>query len=221
MSIMTKGGCLVLFTCLVCCWADQSLRLKYLQCVSYDSLSPRKVLVFPLNQTELKETGPYECAKSCLEIDSRYVFFMVHVPATGSFSNQLVCGCGTERALDSAPELLDSSCNLPCPQGSNGTINAVQLSASGEGSSKKLSESWFPDKPSAPSTSKGRLLSLPSGVSGLKNPNQNRKRPSPDHRTCGNGHGLLSVYEFLKNSSANNSQLKTLILVSILIIYNT
>lgn len=174
--------------------------------------------MFPLNQTDITVQGPLACAESCLEIDGTYVYFLVHVPASGSFVNKLVCGCGYLGVLQSAPDVLDSSCNLPCPQGGNDTVDAVQLTG-GIQTTEEMAPR-FPNKPSPSSHNKNRLLTVPGGVAGLKNPGQIRKRQPPSHRTCGNGHGLLSVYEFLQTNSANNSrQLRCLaILLALLIL---
>ena len=203
-TVVRDATFLLLLSCLVCCWATQLIELSYLQCVDVNSLSPRKVLAFPFNQTDLTKPGPSACAESCLEIDEVYVYFLVHVPARGEFANKLVCGCGIGGALVSTQELPDSQCNLPCPQGSNSTIDAVHLT--GGPAESEAAEPWFPDRHGATSTNKGRFLALPGGVSGLKNPGRIRKKPPANHRTCGNGHGLLSAYELLQTSSANNSQ---------------
>lgn len=213
-----KTTLLVLLSCLaVASWADDLPKLSYLQCVSAKSLNSRKFLIFPINQTDLQEPGPSACAKNCLQIDPNYYYFFVHIPASESrqigpsFVNKLVCGCGTADSLRSVPELRDSLCNLPCPLSSNQTVDAVQLTGGGDSQVVEEIQPWYPEKPSANSQNKIRLLTVPGGVSGLKNPGQIRRKPPASHRTCGNGFGFLSVYEFLHNNgSANNTQFQSL-----------
>lgn len=221
-----KTTLLILLSCLVVAsWADDSPKLSYLQCVSDSSLSNKKsqkVLVFPINQTDLEEPGPSACAKNCLQIKPTYYYFFVHVPAKGSpnFINKLVCGCGNIDSLRSVPEQRDSLCNLPCPLGNNHTIDAVQLT--GGDSQVVEDQSWNPDKPNANSQNKIRLLTVPGGVAGLKNPGQIRRKPAASHRTCGNGHGFLSVYEFLQNNAwTNNNQFPSLLFLLALIFWWT
>ncbi len=209
MSTVARETTFLLFLfSLVWCRATELPELSYLQCVDFSSLSPRKVLVFPLNQTDLTKPGPTACAESCIEIDETYVYFLVHVPARGDFTNKLVCGCGFAGIFVSVQELPDSLCNLPCPLGSNSTIDVVQLTGGSVESEATAMEPWFPDRQGATSTNKGRFLALPGGVSGLKNPGRVRKRPPATHRTCGDGRGFISAYEFFQTSSANYSQLK-------------
>lgn len=193
------------------CWATERSELSYLQCIHEKSLSLKKVLVFPLNQSDLIQPGPSACAESCIIIYDAHVYFFVHVPAKGSFTNKLVCGCGKAAALLSVPLFPDSSCNLPCPQGKNSTdefIDAVHIT--GGAVTSKVMEPWFPDRPDVTAQNKGpRFLALPGGIpAGQKNTTKRRIRPPATHRTCGDGQGLLSVYEFSLNSSASIGQLK-------------
>lgn len=223
LTAATNGSLLLALSCLVLrCWATESPELSYLQCVNMRSLSPRKVLVFPLNQIDLKQPGPSACAESCIQINDTYVYFLVHVPAGGSFTNKLVCGCGNAAALQSVPLLPDSSCNLPCPLGRNSTdeyIDAVQMT--GGSVATGVMEPWFPDRPAVTSQSKGpRFLALPGGIPvSQKNTTKRRSRPPATHRTCGDGHGLLSAYEFSRNGYARNSQLKIVALLVTLLRY--
>jgi hypothetical protein len=53
---------------------------------------------------------------------------------------------------------------------------------------------------------------------GQNNTSKRRRRPSSTHRTCGDGHGLLSAYEFLRSNSANNNQLKSLLALFLLML---
>lgn len=132
---------------------------SYLQCVNSNLLSLRKVLVFPMNQSDLEEPGPSACAKSCLQIKENYYYFFVHVPASGHFVNKLVCGCGTVSALESVPELRDSLCNLPCPQSNNQTVDAVHLAGGGSHIVEHI-QPRYPVKPGANSQNKVRLVNV-------------------------------------------------------------
>lgn len=188
-------------------WTVALPELSYLQCVNHRSINQQKALIFPMNQTDLNQPGPSACAESCVQINETYIYFMVHVPASGDFTNQLVCGCGTRGALPLI-HVPDSSCNLPCPQGVNSSVEFIDAVRLTGGSKAATVEPWFPERSAGP-----RFLALPGGVPAKQNNTSKRRRKPPaTHRTCGDGQGLLSAYEFLTSrSSANNSQLKSLL----------
>ena len=213
MLTMARSRVLLLVLCFLAQWSWPAAlaELSYLQCVNVRSLNQRKVLVFPMNQTDLNQPGPSACAETCVKINETYIYFLVHIPASGSFTNQLVCGCGTKGAFP-IHELPDSSCNLPCPLGLNSSVEFIDATRLTGGLMATI-EPWFPlsDGP--------RFLALPGGVpAGQNNTSKRRRRPPATHRTCGNGHGLLSAYEFLRSSSANNSQLKSLTLLLLMLV---
>lgn len=222
--MLTMAGSRVLLLVLSCLaqWSRivALAELSYLQCVDERSLNMWKFLVFPMNQTDLNQPGPSACAENCVKINETYIYFLVHVPASGSFINQLVCGCGTRSALLPIHELPDSLCNLPCPQGLNSTVEFIDAARLTGGSMATI-EPWFPPRPNVTPQNKGpRFLALPGGVpAGQNNTSKRRRRPPATHRTCGDGHGLLSAYEFLQSSSANNSQRKSLALLLMLVCY--
>jgi len=215
MPTMARSRTLVLvLSCLAqWSWAVASPELSYLQCIHERSLKKQKFLVFPINQTDLNQPGPSACAESCVEINETYIYFLVHIPAIGNFTNQLVCGCGNRGALPPIHSP-DSLCNLPCPQGMNSSVEFIDVVHLTGGSTETV-EPWLPEHSKGP-----RFLALPGGVPATQNnTSQRRRRPPATHRTCGNGQGLLSVYEFRTSSSANNSQLKSMALLLMLVRY--
>lgn len=219
MSTTVRESALFLLVFCYLCKSNQVPELSYLQCVNANSLNPKTVLIFPLNQTELTQPGYLECTWNCVEIDINYVYFFVHVPASGIFTNQLVCGCGTSKALLSVPDLPDSSCNLPCPQGVNATIDAVYLTG-GSNNKSEVIEPWLLGRPGVTSApSKGRFFNPSEGVASTQG--KRRHRPPGHLRTCGDGHGLISVYEFrLNGSTSTKISIGTLVLSLLLLCVN-
>ena len=108
----------------------------------------------------------------------------------------------TTADITSPPLRRRSYINLPCPLGSNSSVEFIDAARLTGGFLATI-EPWFP------------FSDVPTGQN---NTSKRRRRPSSTHRTCGDGHGLLSAYEFLRSSSANNNQLKSVALLLLMLV---
>lgn len=174
------------------CLANLRAEVRYVDCVDGRSAALSTAFVLPLKQSELTRLGPSVCSEQCLYIDRTFSYFLVHVPAGKQFVNQLVCACVTEKAFEAVPSLDDDLCHLPCPKGNGHFIDAVNLTGIYI-QDRNVDDSLLPKN-------RPRFL----GLSGLMTSSDNRqkgvKKTPKNHFTCGDGLGLLSVYE-IDNSS--------------------
>ena len=167
--------------------------VRYLKCVEWQQIYSPTMLVLPLNQSLLTLPGPLACALSCKaneRKDHTYTYAIMHVSAKGKFANQLVCGCGLKNILDGTSGMPDDHCEMPCPQGANATVDAVH-----RGREKKKKQRRDVDQ-----SLQQIRLNLPRG-SGSGTSSNSKGAHRANRQTCGNGLGLLSAYEILRNSA--------------------
>lgn len=189
------------------CLANRTAQVRYVDCVDGHSNALRRALVLPLNQSELTLPGPSACLEQCLNIDRVFSYFLVHVPADKQFVNQLVCACVTKETLQAVASLDDELCNLPCPKGSGHFVDAANLSGI-QARERSVEESLLPN-------SRPRFLALPDLKAERGSYRTGARRMPAHHSTCGDGLGLLSVYETDSSSSRALTTVGLLVLVLI------